>query len=684
MRGARWWAGARRGRMAALPPRTAMKPHAFIAMPFGTRPGPDGRTPLQFDRVLQDLLRPALEQAGFEVFRADEETRAGDIRADMFQELLVADLVLAELSVANPNVWYELGVRHALRARGVVLVYGVLPGVEPPKAFDVYTDRKLRYALTADGVPDPAGLADAVAALATLASETLSASTRRRVSPVYQLLPHLEQPQWKKLLLAGHNEFRDAYDRWADRMAVARQTNAPGDLLTLADETPTRALALEARCMAGNSLLQLRQPGLALEQFDAALQIDPDDLPSRQKRAVCLGRLERFAQARSAVQALARLSDQDADSLALAGRLEKDAWTARWRPRSAAGAALEPAVWQAAAAGEDGLLAEAVRPYRQAFELNPGHYYSGINALTLSLLRAFLGGSVDAADTERLRGGVRWAVACALLRSPRDYWARASQAELSTLCDDTPVVQADWRAAVAAADGDWFALDSSRQTLVLLQQLAFRPAQTQAALDIVEREIGRVSPPFTPRQVLLFSGHMMDTPDRATPRFPPALEPAVARALDQALDTLDAGPADLALCQASAGGDLMFLEACVARGLACQVLLPFDEPQFLQHSVLPSAHGEAWRARWLALKPRLGRVPRVLPDALGPGPADANPFERCNRWLLNTALASGPDRLRFVCLWDGQGADGPGGTRHLWQEASRRTGEVRWIDSRSL
>ena len=64
---------------------------------------------------------------GCEVFRADDEQRAGDIRTDMFQELLVADLVLADLTLDNPNVWYELGVRHALRARGVVLVAGAAP-----------------------------------------------------------------------------------------------------------------------------------------------------------------------------------------------------------------------------------------------------------------------------------------------------------------------------------------------------------------------------------------------------------------------------------------------------------------------------------------------------------------------------------------------------------------------------
>ena len=90
--------------------------HVFVAMPYGRKQDID------FDAVYADYLKPALDGAGFEVFRADEEERAGDIKTDMFQELLLADLVVVDLTLDNPNVWYELGVRHALRARGVLLV----------------------------------------------------------------------------------------------------------------------------------------------------------------------------------------------------------------------------------------------------------------------------------------------------------------------------------------------------------------------------------------------------------------------------------------------------------------------------------------------------------------------------------------------------------------------------------
>lgn len=126
-----------------------MKPHAFVAMPFGVKQDSAGQT-IDFNRVYAELIQPALDMAGLAVFRADEEARAGVIRTDMFQELVIADLVVADITLDNPNVWYELGVRHALRARGVVLISG-----GRTTAFDLYTDRKLRYSLEGGG-PDPA------------------------------------------------------------------------------------------------------------------------------------------------------------------------------------------------------------------------------------------------------------------------------------------------------------------------------------------------------------------------------------------------------------------------------------------------------------------------------------------------------------------------------------------------
>lgn len=187
-----------------------------------------------------------------------------------------------------------------------------------------------------------------------------------------------------------------------------------------------------------------------------------------------------------------------------------------------------------------------------------------------------------------------------------------------------------------------------------------------------------------PRQVLLFSGHLIDAPDRPLPRFPAAKEAAAAQRIAIELERLAAGAADLALTQGAAGGDLLFAEACLARGVPVRLLLPLPEHEFIERSMLPCEDGQRWRARYLALKAQLHEAPQVADAVLGPLRPGEDAFERANRWLLDTALAFGATRLRFITLWDGGGGDGPGGTRHMVEAVRRAHGEVRWIDVNTL
>lgn len=185
-----------------------------------------------------------------------------------------------------------------------------------------------------------------------------------------------------------------------------------------------------------------------------------------------------------------------------------------------------------------------------------------------------------------------------------------------------------------------------------------------------------------PRQVFLFSGHMIDAPTRPTPRFPPVKEAVAARKIGEALDQHGAGPEDLALTQGACGGDLLFTEACQQRGVRVQWLQPFDEPEFIQKSVV--CHSDTWRARYLAAKAKLMTEIRSAPRDLGPLPPGSDPYERCNIWLYETALSYGINKVQFICLWDGRSDGGPGGTAHMYWEVNRRTGQVIWIDTRIL
>jgi tetratricopeptide (TPR) repeat protein len=668
------------------------RPHAFVAMPFGVKPAPTdagGKTPdpnpqvIDFNRVYSEYIRPALELAGLEPFRADEETRAGHIITDMFQELLVADLVVADLTIENPNVWYELGIRHALRARGVVIVCGG----RVTTAFDLYTDRKLRYALK-DGAPDPTFLEDDKNKLAEMVKATMDAWHGLKISPVYHLMPNLQEPDWKSLRIGDAREFWERHEAWERRIDLARKTGRIGDVLVLANEAPIAAFRVDAWVTAGKALRRAGRFQFALEHLQHGLDRDPRNLEILREMGICLQRLalagaegHSLERARQHYRTVLDMFPRDAETWALQGRVYKDAWTSTWDREGHT-----PAQKRDEAAYEDALLRAAIDSYASAYRANPGHYYSGINALTLMhLYRHLTGNGRYDTEMETMSGAVRFAAACELDAS-QEFWAKATLGDLEVLVGTPQTVTEAYKEAIAKNESDWFALQSSRAQLQLLNTLGFRPDPVQAGTAVFDRALGKLKKPegdWQPRHVILFSGHMVDAPNRPTPRFPADKEAIAAQKIGEALDALSAGPEDLALCQAAAGGDLLFLEACQQRNVRCQVLLPLREPEFIDRSILPSAGGDAWRGRYYKMKPQLHSM-RVMPDELGPLPSGVDPFERCNVWLLYTTLSWGVPKARFICLWNGGGGDGPGGTEHMYNDVKTRTGHVTWLDTRQL
>lgn len=90
-------------------------------MPFGEKPDVDG-TVVDFDVVYEYLIKDVLNRLGLDVIRSDEITRAGWIYGDMFQHILSDEVAIVDITSLNPNVFYELGVRHALRRSVTILI----------------------------------------------------------------------------------------------------------------------------------------------------------------------------------------------------------------------------------------------------------------------------------------------------------------------------------------------------------------------------------------------------------------------------------------------------------------------------------------------------------------------------------------------------------------------------------
>ena len=183
------------------------------------------------------------------------------------------------------------------------------------------------------------------------------------------------------------------------------------------------------------------------------------------------------------------------------------------------------------------------------------------------------------------------------------------------------------------------------------------------------------------RHVFLFSGHMIDAPDRAQPRFPPDKEAVAKAAIETVLDQLGAGPNDVAISSAACGGDLLFVEACVQRGIRVEIYLPFDEEEFLQKSV--NFAGDHWREKFLWVKERV-RDWHIMPRELPPLHDGEDPYARVNLWMLDRAVAYGSRKIRFICLWDGKAGDGPGGTKHLHDAVEQGAGKTYVLDTTKL
>jgi hypothetical protein len=99
-----------------------MNKRCFVVMGFGEKTDLATGRLLDLDKTYRIIIKKAVEEAGFECVRADDTIHSGIIDLPMYEHLLQADLVVADLSTSNPNAIYELGIRHALRPHTTIVI----------------------------------------------------------------------------------------------------------------------------------------------------------------------------------------------------------------------------------------------------------------------------------------------------------------------------------------------------------------------------------------------------------------------------------------------------------------------------------------------------------------------------------------------------------------------------------
>jgi hypothetical protein len=634
----------------------------FIIRPFGEKPDPNGMM-INFDKVEKELIAPALKELDLKGGTTGEVMKAGNIREDMFQLLLTADLVIADVSIDNANVFYELGIRQALRDKKTVLLR-----CKPGKAkktydvpFDIKTDRYLAY----DRDDPGASINELVRTL----NETINVDAQD--SPVFKLLPQL-QAQDHSRFLAVPMDFREEVER-------ALADKSPGDLELLAEEASGFGWMREGLRVVGRAQFSLRAFLGARRCWEDVRDYDPDDFEANQKLATIYQRLGDLSKSDVAVErALKRkgLNSYDrAEVRSLRGSNEKTRWRDEWEKA--------PPEQQRSQALRSAYLNKALNEYVAAFEEDLNHYYSGINALAMCVIQAKLAEALpevwaEGFETdqdaqreledlrkriERLTAGVELSLQAARKRN-RDIWAELSEAARVLLTSSRPArVASTYRQALAGAEP--FYADSELRQLQLYERLGILGENIKSALEVwppasVTRELKK-------QRIILFAGHMLDQPGRVPPRFPPEKEEIARQAIrDKILAEQEAtGGITYGIAGGAHGGDIIFHEVCAELGIKTELWLALPPEKYVTVAVQnyigigTDKLVERFRQLQRQLAPRWMADDLELPRWLRAKPG-YDFWQRHTLWMVYNALRIGAENLTLIALWDGDEACGTG------------------------
>jgi tetratricopeptide (TPR) repeat protein len=442
------------------------EPLCFVVMPFGVKPDGHGGS-VDFDAVYAELFVPAIRDAGLDPMRADQELVGGIIHKPMYERLILAEYAIADLTTANANVFYELGVRHAVRPYSTVLVSAETKRIP----FDLAPDRVLPYALDGSGRPGaPAQDRDALVRALRAARDATTDS------PVFQLIGDLPRPEIDRLKTDVFRE-QAAYSAAAkQRLAGARANGAEAVRAVEADFGPLEDV--EAGVLV--DLLLSYRATKAWEDMTRLVEAMPEPvrrtLLVREQYGFALNRAGRPDDAERELLAVVDDHGPSSETLGLLGRVYKDQWEAR----------RADSLLQAR-----GYLDKAIDAYRRGFEADWRDAYPGINAVTLMEIR-----SPAAAEQQALIPVVRYANRRRIDGGAPDYWDHATRLELGVLARDRDEAIAGATAALAAVRERWEP-ESTAYNLALIRESRAAHDERIDWADEIERELSEAGRPGT-------------------------------------------------------------------------------------------------------------------------------------------------------------------------------------------
>ena len=395
-------------------------PSCFVIMGYGKKTDFKQNKSFDLDKTYRNIIKPAAEAAGYACERADEIQHAGIIDVPMYERLLMADLVIADVSTANVNAFFELGVRYALRPKTTIVI--------AEKNFEIGFDMGhvviRRYDHLGSGIDYEE--VERLKAELTKACRELP-QTKQIDSPVYTFLTNLVAPSCGGLEMAA--TFAGAAEREREDRTRAALAQATTKDERAALEQPFAALmktARDARARGDFRTMRDVLRGVRAVQGD---KVDPNVVQllawatytSKDPEAKTA-----LLESRAILSQLDPETSNDPETLGLWGEIHKRLYETK------------------DLSGRDNVeaLTAAISAHQRGFYLK-NDYYNGINfAFLLDCRAAELGGEDAVADRvqarhvrERVVGICRRALAEGIRgetgdkKSEEEYWIRATLVE---------------------------------------------------------------------------------------------------------------------------------------------------------------------------------------------------------------------------------------------------------------
>jgi hypothetical protein len=437
----------------------------FVVMGFGKKTDFETGRTLDLDMSYQNMIKPAVEAAGLKCIRADDIVHSGMIDVPMYEQLLNADVVVADLSTSNKNALYELGVRHALRPYTTVVI--AEDGIKIfPFDLNHVVVRQYHHLGEDIGVKEARRFSEL---LTKSIVEIMEKDPRDKDSPVYTLLSKLDPPALGKALDAAIENAAKSVEMsgGAPGGGVAPEMQSVHSMLMQqVDEAQKNKDFVKAKSLL-SSVREMRKRRPPVKPGDPVIE-RPEDPYIIQHLALLTYKSQypteeaALKEARELLAVLNPATSNDTETLGLWGAVHKRLWEST---------------------KDHMYLDEAVRSYERGFYLR-NDYYNGINLAYLLNVRcantaAPAEAITDFVQAQRVRREVI-EICQELLKSEElsldaKYWVQATQAEACFGIDDEVHGQQILEEALSMPVAQWMKDSTLEQLDKLRPMLADSP-----------------------------------------------------------------------------------------------------------------------------------------------------------------------------------------------------------------